>query len=527
MHPRCPWPRWRWLGAALCGGAVASGCAGPGYVASIDDLGPPITHRPAKPALSQPAAPAPANTAPVQLVQHQQPAAPPPAPPAKPDAAHHPHTVPITLDAVLRLAEQQNARIALARARLHESQLTIAQSTSGWLPNIYAGVGYYRHEGGIQDFSGRLLHSSTGAVYPGLQIQSELDIRESVFQQIDLERRVWQQKAELSQVNNEVLLEAATTYIDLLTARRGEAITSELEKYERKLLERTRKLAEKQAGAMGMVKGIEAALSHREQTAARLKQQGNAASAKLVYLLGLPPGTCLQPVDLIFAPVELIDSSPAVCDLVAQALTNGPGIRELEGILNLAAAAVEKSYGAHNLLPTLQMCVTEGPFGAGPGGSLAWDNRLDVGLQVRWNLTQLLHSDLKRALIRGKQEQAMLSYEDLKGKLAAGVTEARDAILFGREQIGLAAGQVRDASESYRLSNERLEAGVAEQTGSDVLAAIRGLEQAHFNYLQSISGHNKAQVRLLMMLGGGPAPSGHHPPSAPPPALLPAPKPAG
>lgn len=412
--------------------------------------------------------------------------------------------LPITLDAVLRLAEQHNPRIALAREKLNESQLTMAQGARGWLPNTYASVAYYRHEGGIQQFDGTLTHSSTGAVYPGLQIQSELDLREGVFQLIDLERRIWQQKAELSQINNEVLLEAGLTYIDLLSARRGEALTLELEKHEKKLLDRAEKLAKTDRGAAALVEGIKATLSHRHQLLSRLRQNGNAASAKLVYLLGLPPGTCLKPVDLVLAPIELVDATPLACDLIEQAWTGGPGIRELQGILGTVELALEKTSGSHNLLPAIQFNVFEGPFGAGPGASLQWDNRLDIGLQFRWNLTQMCQTESKRNLIRSKQAQVMLTYEELKAKLALGVQESRDSILAGREQIGLATSQIEHANESYRLSERRLEEGVAGASSSEVLVAIRSLEQAHFNHLQAIQGHNKAQLKLLMLLGGGP-----------------------
>jgi outer membrane protein TolC len=125
--------------------------------------------------------------------------------------------------------------------------------------------------------------------------------------------------------------------------------------------------------------------------------------------------------------------------------------------------------------------------------------------------------------------QAVYNYEDLKGKLAAAVTEARASILYGREQIGLAAGQIKNASESYRLSERQMEENLAKPT--DVLMAVRSLEQAHFNHLQAISGHNKAQVRLLMLLGGGPPPPPHkppppHQPPAAPPGLVPAVPPA-
>jgi len=201
-----------------------------------------------------------------------------------------------------------------------------------------------------------------------------------------------------------------------------------------------------------MVETIKASLSGRHQLIARLRQQGDAASAKLVYLLGLPPCTCLVPVDLVVAPVELVDVTPPACDLVAQVLAAGPGVKELEGIISLSQLALDKTHGHNNLLPILQLNLCEGPFGAGPGASLAWDNRLDIGLQARWNLTQLCQTEQKREIIRSRKMQAVYNYEDLKGKLAAGVAEARGAILFGREQIGLAAGQIRNASESYRLA---------------------------------------------------------------------------
>src|SRR4030095_9707801 len=118
---------------------------------------------------------------------------------------------------------------------------------------------------------------------------------------------------------------------------------------------------------------------------------------------------------------------------------------------------------------------------------------------------------------------------DLRGKLAFGVQEGKDAVLHGREQIGLAADQIKLADRSYQLNDERLEKGGA--SASDVLLSIRGMEQAYFNHLLAISNHNKAQVRRVLLLGPaphGPAPHGAHCAPVelqplPPPTMLPAP----
>src|SRR5581483_5864039 len=108
----------------------------------------------------------------------------------------------------------QNAQIGVARERLAEVEMEQQLAQRGWLPNIYAGVGYYRHEGGIQDFDGTLVHSSTGALFPGMEMKTEMDLREATFARVSSQRNFWQQSGELTRITNETLLEAANTYID-------------------------------------------------------------------------------------------------------------------------------------------------------------------------------------------------------------------------------------------------------------------------------------------------------------------------
>lgn len=472
--------RLRWLAAGLCAGTALAGCQSANVVCDY-----PLHPRPA------PSAP------PAHVVQTA--GVDPGTPQAPPAAARD---LPITLDTVLRLAEQSNARIGLAREKLHESLICQQRACAAWLPNTYAGVAYYRHEGGIQNENGTLTHSSTQALMPALQLQAEIDVREAIFQRVNGERQVWQRKAELSQVNNEVLLDAANTYIDLLTAHRGETVAREVERDERKLLERAERLARDEAAARPLVEALKAALAGREATIARLSQLGKAASAKLVYLLGLPPETNLIPSDAVLAPIDLVDVTPPAEELVARAWADGPGVHELEGLLRAVEAGIADAE-ARKLAPNVLLNLSEGPFAAGPGSSLTWDNRLDIGVAVRWNISQLLQAETARRLARSKQEQVVLTLQDVRGKLAAGVAEAREAVLYGRQQIGLAATAVRHASESYRLSNRRVEDAVEGASPAEVLLAIRGVDQAHLAHLQAISAHNKAQVRLLLLVGGG------------------------
>ena len=135
----------------------------------------------------------------------------------------------------------------------------------------------------------------------------------------------------MSRVNYETLLDAANTYIDLLTARRGEAVAQELDKYQHDVLKRAEGSAA--SGGKVLVESVQAELSGSAQAKAKLHQQGDAASAKLAYLLGLDPECPLVPVDETLTPMDLVDATPPTAALVAQALTDGPGIHELQGLM--------------------------------------------------------------------------------------------------------------------------------------------------------------------------------------------------
>ncbi|HEV3262442.1 MAG TPA: TolC family protein, partial [Gemmataceae bacterium] len=167
---------------------------------------------------------------------------------------------PIGLDTVFRLAEEQNPQIALARERVREAYAEKDVAQSKWLPDVYVGTAYYRHEGGIANEDGTLTHSSYGSMFAGMELNSAVDVRDIAYQQVNAKRKVWQQKGELSRVTSETLLDASNTYIDWLTARTGEAIAREMMADLRDLLGRARDLAKVDKGVQVEVSRLEAEL---------------------------------------------------------------------------------------------------------------------------------------------------------------------------------------------------------------------------------------------------------------------------
>jgi hypothetical protein len=335
--------------------------------------------------------------------------------------------MPPPLEAVLRLADQKNAQLVRLRKTVADSETAAAVAEHAHLPDC---------------------------------------MRTEEFRRSKAEARLWQDRVELAKVRTEVLQDAGTTYVDWLTALRGEAITLELQGLEEKLLERARALAKDEKSALSLVEALEMTVSGRKESAARLRQQAEAAAAKLAYLLGSCAGPPF-PSDATLVPVDLVDATRPVESLVHQALENGPGVWELLGL----QAAVEKAAGRTR--PLQKVC----------------------------NLTGCCPVCGRVSYAFGKVDEVRLAREDQAGKLRLGVVEARSAILAGREQIAQASEQVRHAAEAYRLADIHVKDTLNPGTLGEATQSIRGLEAAHFASLQAVAAYDKAQVRLLLVLG--------------------------
>jgi outer membrane protein TolC len=407
----------------------------------------------------------------------------------------------INLDSVFHLAEDQNSQVALARARVREAVAEKNIADLSWLPRVDIGTVYYRHEGGIANEDGTLTHSSFGTFFGGLELTSRLDLREVVYEKINAERLLWQQRGELRRVTSETLLDAANTYVDLLAARTAETIAASLQKDLQDLLARAQKLASSEPGARVEVSRIQTQLKGRDQAVLELRNQAARASVKLAYLLGLDPSLMLVPVETELIPLDLVDITPPVTDLVARVLAVGPGVQEMEGLLALIDRSMERSKGPGRLLPVFEVYMDEGVFATGPGSRSDWDNSWNLGVAARWNLTQLLtRCDHERA-VQAKTEQAHLAYQDLQAKLTAGVHEAREAILSGRAQIRVTREQIADARRAHKLSDDRLKNNVPGSSASEVLLSLQALAGAQGSYINALREYDKAQLRLLILLG--------------------------
>jgi outer membrane protein TolC len=413
--------------------------------------------------------------------------------------------LPISLDTVFRLAEDQNGKIAIAREQLNEAFAAKDLADKSWVPDLFVGTTYFRHEGGIPDFQGFLIHSSYGSFLVGPTIQGTFDLRDFAYRKIDAERKIWQQRGEISKLTAENLLDAASTYIDLLAARTGEALSLKHEEEIQKLLEKTQKLAKVEPGFQIEVFRIQGQLDGQKQITRKMREGSRSAAAKLIYLLGLDPDAELVPVDSKLKTFTLVDDSVPAGRLVERALSQGPGIREMTGLLSLIDDAAAKSKGLAQFIPVVQIGVAEGALGTGPGDSMKWDNSLNAAVTVGWRLGQFFTAPERRRLADSKMMQAQLGFQELRGKLTFGVREALEASHSGNEQKKLGVSQVDQSLEAYRKSVKRFDLFKLRKFNpvppSEVLMSLGTLAGAEANLIHAVRDHDKAQLRLFVLTG--------------------------
>ncbi len=435
----------------------------------------------------------------------------PEAPPAQllpPQEPGKPKIIPVGLDTVFRLADDRNGQIQIARLRLGEAEVGQELARKAWLPQLNVGTTYFRHEGGLPDFYGNLVNSSWGAMFAGLDLRGRIDPREIAFQRIDAERKVWQQRGELSKLTNEKLLDAASTYIDLLTVRASAGLAATIDKQLVALEKQAGTLAKLDPGMRIEVDRVEAELRAHRMVVRKLKESDEAATAKLTYLLGVEPECVLMPIESHMVPLDLIDAQQPAQALIDRAVTQGPGVREMEGLLRLIDQTCAAAEGPGRFMPAFDLFMNEGAFGTGPNASMSWANQMNLVLAARWNLTEVLTARERKHQADLQAAQVHLSYHDLRGKLALGVTEARAAILSGQDQIQLAQEQVRYAEKAYERSASRLKENIKGRSPSEVLLAVRALGGARLQLIQALRDLNKAEIRLLLLVGN-PCPEPH------------------
>ncbi len=422
------------------------------------------------------------------------------------------NVLPINLATALRLAGAQPVTVALAEERVIAANAQLLRARAQWLPSLYLGANYARHDGQIQEVLGKISTVSRSSLLGGGGPTLLLSFSDAIFEPLAARQRLNAQVAAVQAARNDSMLETTDAYFSVQQARGDLAAAEDVVRRGEDLLKRTEKLAE------GLISPLEAArvraeLSRRRQTLYVAKERWTVASADLSRVLRLEPGALVEPLEPPHLQVTLVPLRRTAAELLPVALRNRPEVPQLQALL-LAAEDRVRQERARPFVPSLVVRGNAGVFGGGTNREFAnFDGRSDWDVLMLWEWQNLgVGNKARLDERRSESTQTYWEFVRVKDRIAAEVTQALAQAKYAHDRLLEADKGVKDAVDS---ADKNFEGLTQTRRVGDVLflvirpqeavQALQALSQAYGDFFTAVADYDRAQFRLYRALGA-PAP---------------------
>jgi outer membrane protein TolC len=435
--------------------------------------------------------------------------------PAVPPAEDRP--LPIDLPAALQLAGARPIDIAVAAERVRAAAAQLDRANVLWLPTIYLGTDYARHDGQIQDVAGKVFTTSKGSFMLGAGPSAVFAISDALYAPLAARQNVRARQADAQAAQNDSLFAVAEAYFTVQQARGELAGAADAVRRSEEVVRRAEQLAP------GLAPAVEAnrarsELARRRQSVETAAERWQTTGAELSRLLRLDPTLLVEPAEPPHLRVNLIDTERPVDDLIPVALTNRPELASRQAQVQATLARL-KQERIRPLVPSVLLrgnatnpagTLSSGVFGGGLNNSMSTFNaRNSIDLQIVWEFQNLGLGN--RAAVRERQadsQAAVLELFRTQDRVAAEVAHAH-------AQTRRAANRLRDAEVGLREAIETADKNIQGMTQTrragellvlvfrpqEVVAAVAALEQSYRDYYGAVGDLNRAQFRLYRALG--------------------------
>src|SRR5262249_35439033 len=141
-----------------------------------------------------------------------------PGPPLVPIADPSPPALPISLPAALQLAGVRPIDIQLAQQQLHIALAQVQRAELLWLPTIYLGADYARHDGRLQDVVGNVFGTSKSNMMLGVGPSLVVASADAIFAPLAARQEALARQATVQAAANDSLLAVAEAYFNVQQA---------------------------------------------------------------------------------------------------------------------------------------------------------------------------------------------------------------------------------------------------------------------------------------------------------------------
>jgi outer membrane protein TolC len=444
-------------------------------------------------------------------------AAGPPVPvrPPPPDAADRP--LPINLPTALQLAGVRPLDIAAASQRLQAAAAQLSQGRVLWLPTLYLGADYARHDGQIQRIEGDVFTTSRSSFMVGGGPSAVFALSDAIFVPLAARQVVRARQADLQAAANNSLLAVAEAYFNVQQARGELAGALDAAQRGEELVRRAEQLAPGLAPPVEVVRA-RTELARRRQQVQSARERWRVASAELARVLRLDYGALVEPLEPPHLQVSLLPSNQGVDDLIAVGLSNRPELAANQALVQATLQRLRQEK-LRPLVPSILVrgnatnpsgTLAAGLFGGGVNNFIgATNGRSDFDIQLLWELQNLGFGNRARVQERrAEQGQALIELFRTQDRVAAEVSQAAAQLESAAARVELAESGLKDAVDSIDKNFEGL--GQTRRAGEllilvirpqEAVAALGQLAQAYNDYYGAVGDFNRAQFRLYRAMG--------------------------
>ena len=396
-----------------------------------------------------------------------------------------------TLEQVLTLAYENNPALQAARAKLQATDEQVSQALSGWRPSVEAtaegGKSWQKNSG-----DAGLPHSSQ-SVPRNLGVNVTQPIF-SGFRTIagvrGAEATVLAQRAALVEAEQQLLLDAATAYIDVVQDQSILEMNRNNEQALRRMLAEV--TDRRRIGELKRTDVNQAESRLNIAVAARLQAENDLASRRAAFkrLVGDMPGT-------LAAPTLALDEVKDGAEVVALAEKQNPSLLAAGYAQDAARADVTAAEGA--LLPEVSLV---GRVSRGWEQSAALPDRQDDATIIARVTLPLYKAGSDYSKTRAAKQtvtQRRLEREDALHKAQEEAENAWRALTTARATI--AANKDAVTANDKALEGVREESKVGTRTTLDVLNAEQELLSAKVSLVKAQRDESVAMLKIKSAIG--------------------------
>jgi outer membrane protein TolC len=427
--------------------------------------------------------------------------------------------LPINLPTALELADVQPIDVAVASQRVELAAAQLRQAQVTWLPTVYIGTAYFRHDGQIQDVQGNVFGTSKSSFMVGAGPSAVFALSDAIFGPLSARQVLRARESALQTARNDSLLSVAEAYFNVQQARGDLAGAEDVAQRAEDLVRRAEDLARKGEiiPELEVVRARSQAARNR-QAVQSARERWRRASADLARVLRLDASAVVEPLEPPHLRVTLVPPDRPVDDLIRVGLTNRPELATQQALVQATLERLRQER-IRPFIPSILIrgsstsvtgTLAGGLFGGGVNENLSnFGARSDFDIQVLWELRNLGFGN--QALIgqqRAENQLAILELFRTQDRVAAEVAQVFAEVQSAAARLGDAEIELRDAVDSANKNLQGL--GQTRTAGNvlvlvirpqEVVAAIQALSQGYADYYAAVADYDRAQFRLYHALG--------------------------